>query len=181
MRIRRYALTRAAITLLCAAVASTFAPAQDGLSDEYEIRAAMIFNLTRFVDWPATRTASRDFVLCEMGADPVVLALEHSVRGKTVGDKAVVVRRLAKTDNVSSCHLLYVAGNERKSFEAIAAAARRDGVLTVGAQEWFLAAGGVVNLPMVADRIHIQIQMNNAQQGGWTISSKLLRLAEVVR
>jgi hypothetical protein len=56
----------------------------------------------------------------------------------------------------------------------------KQAVLSVGYQDWFTSAGGVVSLPMVDDRIRIQVNLGVAQRSGLNFSSKLLRLATVL-
>lgn len=169
----------AALALLLAA--GPFVRAQESVADEYEIRAAMVFNLTRFIQWPGWKLtpAQHSFELCELGVDPVTASIENIFRGKTVFDRPVTVRRIGKHDDESTCHLMYVTTSARKQFESISQSLRRDAVLTVGAQDWLLSEGGTVNLPMADDRVRIQIQITNVQQGGWIVSSKLLHLATI--
>lgn len=179
------AATRLAVAFLLLLAACRAYPvvAQEGLSDEYEIRAAMVYNLPKFIQWPAWKVddTHRVFELCELGTDPVTAILENFFRGKTVFDKPVSIRRLNQGEGAGSCHLLYVTGSERKQFERISSEIRNKGVLCVGAQDWILASGGVVSLPVIDNRVRIQIQITNAQQGGWSVSSKLLQLASIVR
>ncbi len=172
-----------AFLLLLAACRADSVPAQEGLSDEYEIRAAMVFNLPKFIQWPAWKMNDmhRAFELCELGADPVTAILENFFRDKTVFEKPVSIRRLSQGEDASDCHLLYVTGSERKQFERISSDLRNKGVLCVGAEDWIIASGGEVSLPVIDNRVHIQIQITNAQQGGWSVSSKLLQLANIVR
>jgi YfiR/HmsC-like len=156
--------------------------AQEMPDDEYEIRAAIIFNLTKFVDWPGWKAAdsSGTFTLCELGTDAVSVDLEKAFRGKTILGKPAILRRIKRTDATRPCHILYVAASERKPFEEMAPTLERDAVLTVGYEDWFTSEGGVVSLPMIDDRIRIQINHSNAQHSGIAISSKLLRIASVV-
>ena len=171
-----------ALLLLLAVGRAAPVPAQGGLSDEYEIRAAMVFNLPKFIQWPAWKMNGMHpvFELCELGTDPVTAILENFFRGKTIFEKPVSIRRLSQEEDASSCHLLYVTGSERKQFERISSDLRNKGVLCVGAEDWILTSGGEVSLPVIDNRVHIQIQITNAQKGGWTVSSKLLQLANII-
>jgi hypothetical protein len=176
-------LGSAAAIILLVATVSAVARAQEGLSDEYEIRAAMIVNLTHFIQWPGWKMTAEHhaFEVCELGSDPVTASLEKQFSGKAVFDKPVWVRHLGKDETPDSCHLLYVSESERKRFVAIAPSLNKQAVLSVGAQDWLLASGGAISMPMIDDRVRIQIQITSVQQGGWVVSSKLLSLATIRR
>jgi hypothetical protein len=172
-----------ALAVILVVAACTAAPAQEEPSDEYEIRAAMIFNMTKFVDWPNWRMADAGgkFVVCELGTDPVTPSLENTFRGKVIFGRQAAMHRLAKTESAGGCHILYVAVSERKRFAELAPQLGKDAVFSVGYQDWFTSSGGLVSLPTVDDRVHIQINLGAARQQGFTVSSKLLRLATIVQ
>ena len=157
--------------------------AQDSAADEYEIRAAMLFNLTKFVEWPAWKVsdAATPFEICSLGSDELVPAIERLLRNKVIETRPVTTHRLIKTQDGTSCRILYVGGSERKRFEELAPGLAKAAVLTVSDQEWFTKDGGIVGLPLTDNRILIEINLGAAQKSGLIVSSKLLRLAAVVR
>jgi hypothetical protein len=55
------------------------------------------------------------------------------------------------------------------------------GVLTVGDTEGFTEAGGMINLTIVDQRVHFEINPDAARRAGMKISSKLLSLAKIVK
>jgi hypothetical protein len=55
------------------------------------------------------------------------------------------------------------------------------GTLTVGDTEGFAAEGGIVNLRVEGDKIHIQVNVGAAERQRIRISSRLLGLAEIVK
>lgn len=157
--------------------------AQAPMPDEFAVRAAIIFNLTRFVTWPASKMADphAPFVVGLLGYDREGAALEKFLAGRSIDGRLIVVRRLGSADRAGQCSLLYVTSTERKRYDALATELAREGVLTVSDDEHFVVAGGIVGLPVSGDHIDIQINLSQAQRSGLTISSRLLHLASVVR
>jgi len=168
--------------VLAAVAGGSVARGQDDVEDEYEIRAAMILNMARFVEWPGSKVGDPEgaFVICELGTDPVTASLDKILRGQAVSGRPVALRHLNKDSAAGGCHILYVAHADRKLFEQMTVALMKQAVLSVGYQDWFTSAGGVVSLPMVDDRIRIQVNLGVAQRSGLNFSSKLLRLATVL-
>lgn len=54
-------------------------------------------------------------------------------------------------------------------------------VLTVGEFEGFAKRGGMINFIIVDNRIAFEINIDAARRAGLSISSQLLKLAEIVR
>jgi hypothetical protein len=156
--------------------------AQATMPDEYEVRAAIVLNLAKFVTWPQGKAANphAPFVVGLLGYDQQGAALEKFLGGRSVEGRPVAVRRLTRGDRTDDCFLIYVASPERKHYEDLEAQMAKDGVLTVSDDERFVLNGGVVGLPVAGDHIEIQINLAQAQRSGLTISSRLLHLATVV-
>jgi hypothetical protein len=158
------------------------ANAEQPVTDEYQVKAAFLYNFAKFVEWPsATLGSPRPFAICVLGQDPFGRTLEDTVNGKAVGEKALVVRRLSEVKAAAHCQILFVSSSERKRFGAILGELRTGGVLTVGETDGFIEEGGVINLKLDGGKIQIQINLNAAEQADVRISSKLLSLAEVIR
>jgi hypothetical protein len=158
------------------------APAQATIPNEYDVRAAIILNLAKFVVWPSARTADphAPFVVGLLGYDEQSAALERFLAGRSVDGRQVTVRRIAHGDRVDDCFMVYVAPAERKHYEESEPELTRAGVLTVSDDERFVYNGGIVGLPVTGDHVEIQVNLQHAALSGLTISSRLLQLATVV-
>jgi len=178
--IRRW--LRTGVVLWAALALAAGSGAQQAMPDEYQVRAAIVVNLAKFVAWPPSRTANphAPFVVGLLGFDEQSAALEHALSGRVLSGRPVDVRRISRGDRMDDCFLVYVAASEQKHFDDIAPQLARAGVLTVSDDERFVFNGGVVGLPVEGDHIQIQINLASAQSGGLTISSRLLQLATVV-
>jgi hypothetical protein len=166
------------LLLLCAS-ARHASPSQLREADEYEIKAAMVFTLSKFVDWPPGKMgdSTAPFVFGVLHSDLLARELEKALRGKTAGGRAILLRRLSAADGAQECHILFVGDADRKHFERLAGSLLKSGVLTVGEGERFIDAGGVIALVVKDDRVRLEINLQAAQKGGFTISSRILRLA----
>lgn len=149
---------------------------------EYQVKAAMVYNMAKYIEWPADAFGSgkAPLTVCSMGRGPFATALER-YQGKTVLGHPVAVRRIAPGDEVGECHLLVVSGIERRHLPSVIDQARRRSVLTVGDLTDFARAGGVIGLVEQEGRVRFEINVKAAQQTGVKISSQLLKLAKIVR
>ncbi len=151
------------------------------VSREYQIKAAILFNFVKFVEWPAEAFADNrsTLILGVLGEDPFGPALE-SVDGKTVQGRTMVVRRFATLEDLELCQVLFVSSSERDRLQAIFEALESWNVLTVGEMDRFAELGGIIGLEVRRNSIRFDINTRAGQQAGLSIRSELLNLAQVV-
>jgi hypothetical protein len=170
----------AALTLLGASSGPAW-PATEP-ADEYEVRAAMYVNILRLVDWPAGKLSDPAEPLVIGVADQAEMARALEALARSAGAPAsrkIVVRRLAGPDGASECLSVFVGGQDRKRIGNILGSLAGSPVLTVGEDERFMSAGGMVGLVLRDDKVQIEVNLDLARQSGLVISSRLLRIATV--
>jgi preprotein translocase subunit Sec61beta len=77
--------------------------------------------------------------------------------------------------------MLYIALSESRRSTEIITAARNLPILTVGEPEDFINAGGMIRFTESGHRIKFQINPDAAERASLKVSSRLLRLADIVR
>jgi hypothetical protein len=161
---------------LASGAAATPAPS------EYQVKAVFLFNFTQFVDWPAQSFADAHapFVIGVLGRDPFGSALDEAVRGETVNGRALVVERYRSVNELKPCQILFIdrsAGNDvKKTLDSIG----HPGTLTVTDSDAQAPASVIIRFLNEGKKIRLRINVDSARDAGLTISSKLLRPAEVV-
>jgi len=149
-------------------------------SKEHAIKAAFIYNFAKFVEWPAESfEKSGDFVVCVFGEDSIVPTLKK-LNGKQVQGKKVTVKHTKSSEDIGNCHIVYVSRQEEKNFSHVMTALKGRRILTVGDMEGFAQRGGMINFAMKKRKVRFEINVDAAKQAGLKISSKLLRLADIV-
>ena len=150
---------------------------------EYEVKAAFLFNFAKFTEWPDSAFADTHapLLIGVVGSDPFGPILDRTVAGKTVGGRRFVVRRFAKpSDGLHDCHVLFIGSSAAESISSSLAALQEAPVLTVGESDRFCENGGIINLVLRQNRVRFQISPKAADRAGLGLSSRLLRLAEIV-
>ena len=170
--------------LLVSALAWSAPPALSGTTpnQEYQVKAVFLFNFTQFVEWPAEAFAhpSAPLVIGVLGEDPFGAYLDETVRGETVNGRSLMVERYRRIQEIGNCQVLFVSRSESDRLDQILASLAGKPVLTVGDFEGFALRGGVIRLLTVGGKIRLRINLDSAKAAKLTISSKLLRPAEIV-
>lgn len=174
---RRFISWIGIVALVFALIPSTAVIAQS----EDEIKAAFLLNFARYVEWPenAFATPEAPVRICTLDSGGFKSVVLTTVKGKTVGPREVDVVDVATASDASDCHILFV-GSDEGSPQSIMGALGGASVFTVANDEGFAKRGGVANFFRSENRIRFEINPNAAQSAGLKISSRLLRLAQLV-
>jgi hypothetical protein len=151
-------------------------------ADNYELKAASLGNFPEFTEWPADTftNASDPLVIGVLGKDPFGNGLEDAVRGKQAHNRPLVVRHFRKVDEVKSCQVLFVSDSETKRLPRILTGLKGRSILTVSDMPDFTSRGGMVSLLAATNQIQLQVNLDILNAAGLTMSSKLLRTADIV-
>jgi hypothetical protein len=163
-----------------ALAATTCVSAQAEPPTEYEVKAAFIHNIAKFVEWPAAPPTDGKLRLCIVGQDPFGSALD-SLRGRPIGDKVWEVSPAKPNSNLRECGVLFIAASERNNLGQVLNATRGSAVLTVGDSEGYAEQGVMVNFYREQNRVRFEINAEAASRAGLKISSQLLKLARIVQ
>lgn len=166
------------LTVLCAAAGPCIVQAAP--SPEAQVKAAIVFNLLRFVDWPGVGEDSvhvvRLGVVGEGGVADALLALE----GKMSGSITFNVRRVLPGDGPQGFEALFFAGVPKEQQADYMRALANDPVLTFGETAGFLDSGGMVQLGLREERVHIRLALERVKASRLRIPAQVLKLVEIV-
>ncbi|HEX4964323.1 MAG TPA: YfiR family protein [Thermoanaerobaculia bacterium] len=175
---------QAVLLVLCAAVLGIpggVARAQAAAA-EYDVKAAFLFNFTKFVDWPPEAFAEphTPLKICVLGDDPFGKAL-RPLMNEEVGGRRLTLEHADALSNIGACHVLFVSRSERERLSQVFAALRGAPVLTVGDTPGFVDHGGMINFILEGSKVRFDVNQEAAERAGIKISSKLLALAKHVK
>jgi hypothetical protein len=146
--------------------------------DERAVRAAYVFNLTKYVQWPQEKS---ELIIAFSGSPTTGEKLRELLEGKSSESRSIHVVLVPPEEDLPRCAILYLTDPPSKKLRASLDKLENRGILTVGETDSFVREGGMVGLVKVRDQIQIQVNLEATQQAGVKISSRLLNLAVLVR
>ncbi len=148
---------------------------------EQRVKAAFVYRFVKYVEWPEERRPreGKPIVIGVLDDPAVFAALEQATGGKKARGRSIEVVRLKTTDEIESCHVVYVGGAFRPAVTEVVRAAIDASVLTVSDQELFCKRGGMIELFKSAQKVRFRIHLAATRRAKLKLSSKLLRLGEL--
>ena len=181
----RLAIRKSLAGLFCGVLGLTMLLRSAGGAEaptEYQVKAVFLYNFSRFVEWPPQTFTAPDepFVIGVLGSDPFGTRLDEAVRGEQIDQHPLVVRRFRSLGEIGNCRILYIDRSQSAEVPQILAALDHHGTLTVSDLDGVSERGVMIQFTTENNRIRLRINVESARAAGLTISSKLLRSADIV-
>ena len=173
-----------AVGTLVAVGLCLFAPLAQSVTapTESQVEAVFVYNFSRFVEWPPQAFAAGDgpFVIGILGSDPFGGRLDEAVHGEQINGHALEIRRFRNVSEIGNCQILFIDRSQGSEIKNILNSLDHRSILTVSALEDSTKYGVMVQFATENNRVRLRINVDSAKAAGLTISSKLLRPAEIV-
>ena len=159
------------------------AAAEQVASKEYQIKAAFLYNFTKFVEWPIEKFPGTNspIVIGVLGGDSFASALAETIKGRKVNGREIWLQQVNTVSEVKGLHVLFVAGSDSKRFGDLEETIKESSVLAVGESEEFFKLGGAIVFVLEENKVRFEIDMNSAERSKLKISAQLQRLARTVK
>ena len=156
--------------------------AQSDYAKEYQIKAVFLYNFAQFVEWPdeSFPDAQSSLVIGVLGDDPFGAELDEIVRGELVNNRPLVVQRFRTVEEIKTCHILFISDSESEKLNQILTELKGKHILTVSDTSGFARLGGMIRFVTENNTIRMRINVEATKAADLTISSKLLRAAQIV-
>ncbi len=135
------------------------------------------------MDWPPETFAQtgNELVIGILGEDPFGTILDDTLRGKSVNNRRLVVRRFASVKDARDSHILFISASEQDRVPSILKALEGAAVLTVGDLDSFASRGGQIAFHTVDKKIRFDINIAAVERARIKISAQLMKLGRIVR
>ncbi|HET8708331.1 MAG TPA: YfiR family protein [Pseudomonadales bacterium] len=148
---------------------------------DYTVKAAYIYSFLKFIDWPETSLAKdgSNLTICSIGGSPLNYAVK-ALNGRTIQKRALDVREVHASDDLSSCNVLVSGGVRSDQTVSLFKRIDQQPILTVGESPNFARDLGEIGFTIVDDRVKLEINLDRAQNKNIKLSAQLLEVAERV-
>jgi hypothetical protein len=148
---------------------------------EYEVEAAFVHNIAKFVEWPASVGAKGTLRLCILGQGPFGQAAENLLSDKPLDNMVWEVAPVSTSADLSECQVLFIEASEAGNLPRLLDSLKDSPVLTVGNTDGYGEQGVIVNFYLEQDKVRFEINLAATNRVGLKISSQLLKLARIVQ
>lgn len=141
----------------------------------HQIKAAYLYQISKFVFWPDHRKQVDAFQVCQLGPDLYEGTLQK-MTGRTVFKKPVQIINISTLTEASACHLLILSSPNKVDAKKLRLWLADNQVLTIadGANNGDI---GMVAFVLEDQRVRLHINLNLAKHSGLAFAANLLEVA----
>ena len=147
---------------------------------EVDVKAAFLYNFTKFVAWPTPSAPTEPLRLCVVSDDALRRSLERTIEGETIDGRRLESRVPSTPEEARSCHVLFVGQPDTDRDARLLAAVKDLPVLTVSDSNDFARRGGGIEFVRENSRLRFDVNVPGAERAGIKVSSRLLKVARRV-
>jgi hypothetical protein len=164
-----------ALSLMIVLLASLQAKIVHAELKTHQIKAAYLYQISKFVFWPEQRKQAEFFRVCQLGKDRYEGTLQK-MTGRTVFNKPVLIQNIQNLQQASDCHLLIISSPKKMDKKTLRDWLAANQVLTVvdGATN---SNVGMVAFVLENQRVRLHINLDLAEHSGLAFAANLLEVA----
>jgi hypothetical protein len=149
---------------------------------QYRVKAGFLYNFAKLTDWPSNTFATADapFVIGVVGKDPFGASLEETLRGKSVLERKIVIRRFETIHDMDGCQVLFISASESERLAPILARVAKQPTLTVSDLDHFASKGGMIGLLAPGQTKKFEANLPAVEHAGLRLDSRLRQLAAIL-
>jgi hypothetical protein len=165
--------------LLCALWSAAIGMPSQAIDPQSEgsVKAAFVLRFAGYVEWPQESVPEKSFTIAVLGASEVALRLQMLTVGRTIMNRPVQVRRIARIQDAGAAQIVYIGADRGGDLRSLLAPLRDNCILAISSEDNGLAAGSTINLLLADQRVRFEVSLLAAREAGLRISSELLSLA----
>lgn len=153
----------------------------DGMvaASEERVKAVSVCKFLNYVEWPAAAFTGPEtpYVIGVLHAEELAAELASLAAGRTVNNRAIVVRHLRAGEALAGIHVLFVGKSERLPLAQLAMQVPLQPVLLITESEGALQSGSMINFRLVDERVRFEVAVDAVEKAGLKLNTRLLAVA----
>lgn len=156
--------------------------AEEISSDAASVKAALVFNLSKFVSFPESSFGSSDthLQLCLLDADDALGKALQALMGKKVQERTLDVFVSNDIARLTQCHMIFFSRQQESNFRKLQQTLSSTTVLTMSDIDNFANRGGGIELYVENSKPHFKVNVDSIKKARLAVSAQVLKLATIV-
>ena len=145
----------------------------------HEVYSMMVFNFTKYVQWP-DHAASGEFVIGVVGNADIYNTLNGWYGGKPRGSKTYIIKRFNTAAEVTECHVLYIDKSKSADFDAVNDKVKGKGTLVITDKSGLGEKGSGINFKTVDNKLKFELNQKAIETANLKVSGALSSMAILI-
>lgn len=144
-----------------------------------EVYSMMVFNFTKYVQWP-DHAGNGEFVIGVVGNADIYNTLNGWYGGKPRGGKTYVIKKFNNASEITDCHVLFIDKSKSGEFEAANNKVKGKGTLVITDKNGLGEKGSGINFKMVDNKLKFELNQKAIEASNLKVSGALSSMAILI-
>lgn len=145
----------------------------------HEIYSMMVFNFTKYVQWPDHATTG-EFVIGVVGNADIYNTLNGWYGGKPRGSKTYIIKKFNSAAEVTDCHVLYIDNSKSGEFDIANNRVKGKGTLVITDKTGLGEKGSGINFKTVDNKLKFELNQKAIDASNLKVSGALSSMAILI-
>lgn len=145
----------------------------------HEVYSMMVFNFTKYVQWP-DHNASGEFVIGVIGNADVFNTLNSWYGGKPRGSKTYVIKKFGSAAEMTDCNVVFIDKSKSGEFEGVKAKINGKGTLLITDKNGLGLKGSSINFKTEGEKLKFELNQKAMEAANLKVSSALSSMAILI-
>ena len=145
----------------------------------HEVHSMMVFNFTKYVQWPDHATTG-EFVIGVVGSTDIYNTLNGWYGGKPRGSKTYIIKKFNSAAEVTDCHVLYIDKSKSGEFDNVNDKVKGKGTLIITDKSGLGEKGSSINFKTVDNKLKFELNQKVIEASNLKVSGALSSMAILI-
>ena len=169
------AMRKFVLSIACFTICSVYAQERS----IQEVYAMMVFNLTKYVQWP-DYASEGEFVIGVVGNDDIYKTLTEQYGGKQRGKKIYTIKKFRSVTDLTDCSVIFLDNSKSSEFEALKNKIEGKETLLITDKNGLGSKGSAINFKTVESKLKFELNQKVVENTHLKISNTLLSMAILI-
>lgn len=140
-----------------------------------KFKALFMYNFTKYLEWPDDYRQG-DFVIIVLGETALIDELKIIAEKKKVGFQPIVVKKVASTDQISKCHMIYISKSKSDNIADVKEKLTTSSTVIIADNPGAISKGAGINYVVNGGKQLFEISKSNVEKQNIKVGADLLSL-----
>ncbi|HAN19800.1 MAG: hypothetical protein A2X13_12520 [Bacteroidetes bacterium GWC2_33_15] len=140
-----------------------------------KFKALFMYNFTKYLEWPDDYRQG-DFVIIVLGETALIDELKIIAEKKKVGFQPIVVKKIASTDQISKCHMIYISKSKSDNIADVKEKLTTSSTVIIADNPGAISKGAGINYVVNGGKQLFEISKSNVEKQNIKVGADLLSL-----
>jgi hypothetical protein len=145
----------------------------------HEVHSMMVFNFTKYVQWPDHATTG-EFIIGVVGNNDIFNTLNGWYGGKPRGSKTYIIKKFNSAAEVTDCHVLYIDKSKSGEFDNVNDKLKGKGTLIITDKSGMGEKGSSINFKLVDNKLKFELNQKAIEASNLKVSGALSSMAILI-